>query len=129
MICVTDISNQSKDRLSSDTIFTCIFFCPFSTQLHSLSLPSPFPLMFIFLCSLFLCFVHEQTTRTQFNWLLPVTKTQSTWLPTSQNSPVPLQPPDLVLEPFWPLSPALTVQSSGLSGHSTSRSASTAQRP
>ena len=50
--------------LSSDTIFT-LLFCPFSTQLLSLSLPSSFLLMIIFLMSYY---SHEQTTRTQIDW-------------------------------------------------------------
>ena len=76
----------------------------------------PFPLMFIFLMFLLcLILVHEQTTRTRFDWYY---RSQwSTWLLTSWNSPVPPWPPNPVLELPWPLLPVPTVQSSRLPGH------------
>ena len=64
-----------RTTLSLDTIFTLIF-CPFSTQLHFTFLTT------LSSCLSFLCFfhfmsypTHEPTTRTQFDWLLPVTNT------------------------------------------------------
>ena len=56
----------------------------------------------------------DENTFRLYSWSLT---TWSTWLPKSQNSPVPLPWPDLVLEPLWLPSPAPTVQSSGLPGH------------
>ena len=103
--------------LSSDAIFVLIFG-PFLTQLHSISLPplSPYDYLSYVFPPLCLIHAHEQTTRTHLIVQL-VTKTQSTWLPTFWNSPVPLRPPDPVLELPWLPSLVPTVQSSRLPGH------------
>ena len=61
----------STSMLLLDAIFAHIF-CPFSTQLHSLSLPHLSPSCLSLLWSSSLCSLclhaHEQTTRTRFDW-------------------------------------------------------------
>ena len=78
----------------------CSYFWSIFDPTSSLSLPHLSPYVYLSYVSLFyVSFTLTNRQQEHNSIVLPVTdKTQSTWLPTSQNSPVLLPQPDLALE-------------------------------
>ena len=101
--CSLNRVQLSGKRVSSDTIFACIFV-HFWPNFTSHSLPKPFSFMLIFVMFFSLC-LHspDKQQEHKFDWYYWSPNNSSTGLLTFQNSPVVVPPhPDPALEPPLP---------------------------